>query len=77
MCVEQIALTLLRSFATAKYQLPHAFPKVPREERIQERVDAGVEVSYEKRERSEQGAEVAASVVVAGPMLPHLTCVER
>lgn len=58
-------------------QFPHTFSEVLRQERVQQRIDAGVEVRDQEGERREQGAEVAVALVAAGPVLPHLARVER
>lgn len=57
-------------------QFPHAFSKIFGQEGIEQWVDAGVEVRDEKSEGSQQGTKVTGTLVAAGPVLPHLTCVE-
>ena len=41
-----------------------AVPKVPAEERVQQRVDAGVKVGDQERQRCEEGVEIRVAPVI-------------
>lgn len=63
--VQRFAFALLEG---AQQQLAHALAEVAAEEGVQQRIDAGIEVGDEKRERREECVEVGVAFVGDGPI---------